>query len=1269
MGARPKIKFKNTILFKIIVHGTIALILVLTVIGYIFYELTCRQIEKLTNTQLSRLTKMYAENLEQAYLETESNLVSFKDIPSILEFHNNRRYELQEESEENIKKITDFFTKFAERTKEYPLIRFVYKDGMEVVKIKRNRPVSPGERMRISDQAGFMENKIVDQGLQYIEEIQTHCIVFILPLFYKDENFGYIELNFSLERFLMQIRQEQLFETGYLVVFAGNGDIVYYPHCNFNDRLQEVNPFIFNHIGEMKANKSGNFRFSDKADYITSYSSLLKKDWFVATIIPEDEMLGVLIKIRNIGLLILGLIFFFVMLNMNLLIRSIIIQPLNQLIDVTKEIIKGNLKARVTQIQQDEIGQLSTAFNNMATKIDASFHRIKEQEEQYRSLVDNINMGIFRSTADPNGHFLQANPAIYKIFGYESLAEFMKITVLDLYENPEDRAGFIRLVQDQGYCSNYIVKAKKKDGEIIWVSISATAQFDEKGIIQLINGVVEDITDRKLKEAAEKKRREAEAATQAKSEFLANMSHEIRTPMNAITGLAYLCLKTNLSAKQRDYLNKINASAGALLGLINDILDFSKIEAGKLTIEAVDFHLEDVMDNISNIISTKAEEKKLELLFKIGNDVPQVLVGDSLRLGQILINLATNAVKFTDSGHVCISVELLQGFNEPGEVVLRFSVADTGIGMTPVQKERLFHSFSQAETSTSRKYGGSGLGLAICRRLVEMMGGRIDVLSEAGRGSIFTFTAKFGRCSKEKQKLFDWPLDLRGMRVLVVDDNAVSREILKDTLSTSAFIVEEAESGLEAVSKIEAASQTASYDLVLMDWKMPQMDGIETTRHIRENLKIGHIPEILMVSAFGKEEIWQQAEAAGINGYLVKPVSRSSLFDTIMEIFGKAHHGKTFELPYAALDIEGLDAIRGANILVVEDNEVNQLVARELLESEGFVVTLASNGIEALEQILRSFAENRRFDAVLMDIQMPIMDGHLATREIRNRQPAGEKLPIIAMTAHAMSDERERCLQSGMNDYLTKPIEPKKLFSTFVDWIKPAGRNGLKTFENEKDKAVALEKILPERMPGIDIASALKRINRNEKLFIKLMSSLYTNYRFTSDELQGAWARADFEQIRRVAHSIKGMAGNLCAESLAVTSRDLEVCIVENKVEKIPDKLNNFINALEEVLRSAAELLGVPDRTDPSEPVYPEEASTDIAAVAPFFDELQQLLEKGHTRAGDVLEALQGQLRQNSCRAYISQLKTFINAYDFEEAEKVLQELAGILLIPRKDKR
>ena len=680
------------------------------------------------------------------------------------------------------------------------------------------------------------------------------------------------------------------------------------------------------------------------------------------------------------------------------------------------------------------------------------------------------------------------------------------------------------------------------------------------------------------KQLAEDAKLIADEATESKSLFLANMSHEIRTPMNAIIGMSYLALQTGLDKKQRNYVEKVHRAGENLLGIINDILDISKIEAGKMSMERIDFRLEDVMDHLANLVSMKTEDKGLELLFVVAPDVPTALMGDPLRLGQVLINLGNNAVKFTEHGEIVVGVEKV-GQDATG-VELHFWIKDSGIGMTPEQCAKMFQSFSQADASTTRKYGGTGLGLSISKNLVELMGGHIWVESEPGKGSTFHFHASFGMQEQPMPRRMFRSEELRGVRVLVVDDNATAREILTTMAETSGLDVDVAPDGKQALAMVLAAEKRdLPYALVLMDWKMPGMDGIETMQHLQDE-QLSRVPAVIMATAYGREEAIGEAQQRGVSlkTVLTKPVTASHLLEAIGEMLGKGFVTETRAKEKADDLGTAMAKLRGARVLLVEDNEMNQELALELLAQAGMEVVLARNGQEALDTL----ALDPTFDGVLMDCQMPVMDGYTATRAIRQILEFAT-LPIIAMTANAMAGDREKVIDAGMWDHIAKPLNVNAMFATLAKWITPADRSepgapspqDLLTPLGERTAMPASENHGLPPLPGIDFKAGMATTMNNANLYRRMLIRFSEGQGAFAEQFAAAQADADVQAPERAAHTLKGNAGNIGATDVQIAAGELEqACHDGVSPERIQTLLLNTLAALEPVIAALKTLGG-----------------------------------------------------------------------------------------------
>jgi two-component system, sensor histidine kinase and response regulator len=861
---------------------------------------------------------------------------------------------------------------------------------------------------------------------------------------------------------------------------------------------------------------------------------------------------------------------------------------------------------------------------------------LKASEERFRRL--------FEDSADAmllvdDGRFVECNAAAVAMLRMASRSEILNHQPADL--SPQTQADGIPSVEK---AKTLMAKAlelgslrfewlhRRADGEVFPVEVLLTT-IQQHGR-RLFHTVWRDITERKrAEEAVRAARQKAEEATQAKSDFLANMSHEIRTPMNGILGMAHLCMKSDLTPRQRDYLQKIDRSAHSLLGIINDILDFSKIEAGKLTMERIGFGLEEVFENLTSVVGMRAHEKGLEVLFRIASDTPLHLVGDPLRLQQVLVNLCSNAVKFTKQGEVVVSVKPVRIGD--GEVELEFAVSDTGIGMTPDQQARLFRPFTQADSSTTRKFGGTGLGLSISLRLVELMSGQLRLESELGKGSTFRFTARFGCQDRGARSHHLAAVDLRGTRVLVIDDNSTSRQILKEMLEAMSFEVTLALSAREGLAKLTTADASDPFQLVLMDWEMPELDGLTAARIIREATSLQPRPKVILITAYGSELMSNQAEQAGLLGVLVKPISNSSLFNTIMRAFiSGASEADT--QPRVA-DGERLVDFTGLRVLLVEDNEINRELASQLLRDVGIVVSTAQNGREAVEKVT-----TESFDGVLMDIQMPEMDGYQAARAIRAQSELAA-LPIIAMTANAMLVDRAKALDAGMNDHLPKPIDPGELYAAIKRWFKPHALVSSPQ-SGTPPAAITDREVAIEYLDGIDLADGLKRVAGNRPLYRNLLLKFRQSQADAAPEIRQALAAGDRQRAERIAHTIKGIAGSIGAKELQAAAAAVEQGLRDPNPAHTQTDLSAFETALRRVVASIANLGEL-------EPVRPcSQPVPHLSKLLPKLGELELLLKNDDFDARNILEELLPHFQKTPHAELFEVLTKKVAGYDFDAA-------------------
>ena len=982
--------------------------------------------------------------------------------------------------------------------------------------------------------------------------------------------------------------------------------------------------------------------------------------FLAATFAPEDEFLPVALRrmVTTFGLIVLGtfalgmLIAAFIAGRLAAPVRSLVREaerlgamdlerPIAARSDVREIWALIEAQERMRQALLESTGALARSNQELESRVAQRTRELAEREAYFRTIFENTGAGIV--CRDRERKLLSVNDAYLAFTGYSR--EECSSDRHSTYVNTEDRDQVAALVQrlEAGEINSYRNERRyrTRSGEVRWADVLTSAIRDVEGHLTATITIVSDVTARKESERllAEAKER-AEEATHAKSMFLANMSHEIRTPMNAVIGLSHLALKTELSPKQRDYLQKIHNAGTSLLGIINDILDFSKIEAGKIQMEQKDFRYDEVLGGVAAVFGQRIEEKGLELLFDTKADVPQDLSGDPLRLGQVLMNLVGNAVKFTQSGQVQVVTRLLEQSGD--KVKLQIEVRDSGIGMTPEQSERLFQPFSQADGSTTRKYGGTGLGLTISKRFVEMMGGTIWLESTPGAGSTFGFNVWLGRVRDRRLAARGvLPASLRELSALVVDDNAAARQILSEMLQDLGLRVACCASGAEALETLKSRDASDPIRLVTLDWNMPGWDGTATAREIHVPGRLRNVPRLVMVTGFGREDIRAGAQAVGLDAFLVKPVSQSMLLDTLLELFAPDYRDAQRS---ATKPEHGRWSLRGARILLAEDNEINQQIAVELLEGAGASVVVADNGRRALEKL--ADVETDPFDVVLMDLQMPDMDGYSAVRHIRGDRRF-DKLPVIAMTAHALAEERERCLAAGMNDHVTKPIDPDLLFQTLVRWlpgkVKRGAESASRAVERVSDATLSIA--------GIDTVRGLRRVAGNDALYRELLHKFVAGQADAGSKVRSALKTGDRALAERIAHTAKGVSGNIGADAVQQSAAALEAAI--RKSAETDALIADFERSLGVAVQSIGGALEpVSSATMPGGP------RTEAVPMARIVEKLTQFLNDGSAQAIDYFRQHAADLRSGMEHEEFETIQAALEAFDFEQALERLQ--AGV---------
>lgn len=999
---------------------------------------------------------------------------------------------------------------------------------------------------------------------------------------------------------------------------------------------------------------------------ICAWRYLPEQHWGMVVKIDQSEAFAPIAKFKKFTAGLIAFALFAIAVASVFISRKLII-PLESLRNGAQRITAGDLDFRVEHKSRDEIGQLAVSFNTMAESLAESSREMDEKvaartieleglNREYRVLSSAVQQSpVAVIITDNNWNIEYVNPTFTKMTGY-SVVE-IKNKDLGVAEK-EDASLFdkeMRKTVMAGGTWQGELQNTSKNGRLFWVKKIVFPVINQDGIISHFITIKEEITDRKetedrlndqlvelndmrramlnMLEDLENSNMQAQAASRAKTDFLANMSHEIRTPMNAIIGMTYLTMQTDLTLQQRDYLKKINISSQSLLEIINNILDLSKIEAGRMELEQTEFNINDLMDKIVIQSAENIAAKGVELLLDIDPDIPAVLIGDPMRLGQVLNNLLANAAKFTNQGEIEVSAHIL---SLNSQLVLELAVADTGIGISEEDLAGIFKKFTQADTSTTRRYGGSGLGLAICQQLVEMMGGTLSLESVYGEGSKFSFTLPLGyQADSIRQEAKYLPLNLRSLKVLVVDGHKKTRDRMRDSLTSLGLQVTSVPNCRAAYEIMQtAAHHKVPFELLVIDFKRVKDDKFKIAAKRQASTQLAQIPIVIIASLTDLVMAEELAAKTPMARVIPKPLTTLALIHTIATIFGYVDE----ETEKSAADnYQNID-LNGASVLLVEDSVFNQQVAGEVMKQIGIEVEIANNGREAVDAV-----KKKHFDLILMDIQMPVMDGLSAARAIRNLGGDFSKLPIVAMSANAMVSDRKKSLTAGMNDHINKPFEPDELYACLGHWLEAGG---WRTSEN----GGRAEREIVE-LPVLDIERGIKRVGNKRELYFSLLRDFVRDYSSFEAKSREAAAAEDYETLRRLTHTVKGIAGTIGAVKLQKKAAKLEKAIV-NRVRNLSGRLREVGGEIQRLKKMIMMSHSAVNSHLPS--METRETAAVGSAIFVELEKLNKLLTMNSTTANQLFDSLKDKMVTDWPRE-TSEIDKALSRFDFNAARERLK--------------